>query len=56
MQVEAIPSSLIASNAGETNPHLATVSFLAVVENNNISPSAPHLQTTQSQFPLLLLI
>ena len=42
--------------AKETNTHLATTSFQAVVEGNKVSPQPPLLQAKQPQFPQLLLI
>ena len=35
----------------ELGLHLATTSFQAVVESNEVSPEPPLLQTEQSQFP-----
>ncbi|KAK4820222.1 hypothetical protein QYF61_021727 [Mycteria americana] len=47
----------IASYLGEeTDPHLSTTSFQAVVESDKVSPQPPLLQTKQSQFPQPLLI
>ena len=56
-QLEAVPSSSIASNAREeADSHLTTISFQAVVGGNKVSPGLPLLQTKQSQFPQPLLI
>ncbi|KAK4806346.1 hypothetical protein QYF61_017215 [Mycteria americana] len=35
----------------ETDPHLATLSFQAVVESDEVSPQPPFLQAEQPQFP-----
>ena len=57
VQLEAISSRPITCYLGEeTNPHLATTSFQAVVESNKVSPQPPFLQTKQLQFPQPLLI
>ena len=57
MQHEVIPSSPIASNAGEEpNPHLTTTSFQAAVESDEVSLEPPFLQTKQSQLTQPLLI
>ena len=46
MQLEAIPSGLIASYMGEeTEPHLTTASFQVLVESYKVSPEPPLLQT-----------
>ena len=51
------PFPLIACYLGEeTNPHLATASFQAVVESDKVSPQPPVLQAKQLQFPQPLLI
>ncbi|KAK4815015.1 hypothetical protein QYF61_013467, partial [Mycteria americana] len=53
----AISSCPIACYLGEeTNPHLSTTSFQAVVESNEVSPQPPFLQAKQPQFPQPLLI
>ena len=52
MQLEAIPSVSIASYTGEeANLHLATASFQAVVQSNEVSHEPPLLQNEQTQFP-----
>ena len=57
MQLEAISSRLIASYLGEeTNLHLTTASFQAVVESNKDPPQPPVLQTKQPQLPQSLLV
>ena len=57
MQLEAIPSSAIASYVGEeADPHFVTASFQAAVESNKVSPDPSLLHTEQSQIPQLLLI
>ena len=56
VQLEAITSCPITSYRGaEADTHLATTSFQAVVESNEVSPE-PLLQTEPSQFPQLLPI
>ncbi|KAK4830604.1 LOW QUALITY PROTEIN: hypothetical protein QYF61_012030 [Mycteria americana] len=55
-QLEAISSCPIACYLGEeTDPHLSTTSFQAVVESNKVSPQPPFLQAKQPQFPQLFL-
>ncbi|KAK4823855.1 LOW QUALITY PROTEIN: hypothetical protein QYF61_007503 [Mycteria americana] len=57
VQLEAISSCPIACYlAAETDPHLSTTSFQAVVESDKVSPQPPILQTKQPQFPQPLLI
>ncbi|KAK4826124.1 LOW QUALITY PROTEIN: hypothetical protein QYF61_005276 [Mycteria americana] len=57
VQLEAISSRPITCYLGEeTNAHLATASFQAVVESNKVSPQPPLLQAKQSQLPQPLLI
>jgi len=57
MQLEAIASRPIAGYLGEeTNAHLTTTSFQAVLESNKVSPQPPLLQTEQPWFLQLLLI
>jgi len=56
IQLEAIASHPVTSYAEETNIHLITTSFQAVVESEKVSPQPPLLQTKQSQFPQPLLI
>ncbi|KAK4819936.1 hypothetical protein QYF61_015557 [Mycteria americana] len=52
VQLEAISSCPITCYLGEeTNPHLSTASFQAVVESNKVSPQPPFLQAKQPQFP-----
>jgi len=52
MQLEAIASHPLTSYLGEeTKTHLATTSFLVVVESYDVPPQPP-----QPQFPQLLLI
>ncbi|KAK4819028.1 hypothetical protein QYF61_024182 [Mycteria americana] len=56
-QLEAISSCPIACYLGEeTDPHLSTTSFQAVVESDKVSPQPPFLQAKQPQFPQPLLI
>ncbi|KAK4824318.1 LOW QUALITY PROTEIN: hypothetical protein QYF61_013593 [Mycteria americana] len=56
-QLEAISSHPITCYLGEeTDPHLSTTSFQAVVESNKVSPQPPFLQAKQPQFPQPLLI
>ncbi|KAK4810173.1 hypothetical protein QYF61_010485 [Mycteria americana] len=56
-QLEAISSCPITCYLGEeTDPHLSTTSFQAVVESNKASPQPPFLQAKQSQLPQPLLI
>ncbi|KAK4816020.1 hypothetical protein QYF61_011010 [Mycteria americana] len=56
-QLEAISSRPITCYLGEeTDPHLSTTSFQAVVESNKVSPQPPFLQAKQSQLPQPLLI
>ena len=56
-QLEAISSHPIASYLEEeTNAHLTTASFQAVVESNKVPPQPPLLQTKQLQFLQLLLM
>ncbi|KAK4831163.1 hypothetical protein QYF61_015633 [Mycteria americana] len=56
-QLEAISSCPITCYLGEeTDPHLATTSFQAVVESDKVSPQPPFLQAKQSQLPQPLLI
>ncbi|KAK4833009.1 hypothetical protein QYF61_027111 [Mycteria americana] len=51
-QLEAISSHPIACYLGEeTDPHLSTASFQAVVESDEVSPQPPFLQAEQPQFP-----
>ena len=55
-QLEAIPSSHIASYAGEeANSHFATTSFQVVLESNRVSLETL-LHSKQYQFPWPLLI
>jgi len=57
MQLEAISSHPITSYLGEeTNTHLTTTSFQAVVENTKGSPQPPLLQAKKPQLPQPLLI
>ncbi|KAK4818164.1 hypothetical protein QYF61_007606 [Mycteria americana] len=57
VQLEAISSRPITCYLGEeTDPHLSTTSFQAVVESNKVSPQPPFLQAKQPQFPQPLLI
>ncbi|KAK4821425.1 hypothetical protein QYF61_019703 [Mycteria americana] len=57
VQLEAISSHSITCYLGEeTDPHLSTTSFQAVVESRKVSPQPPFLQTKQSQLPQPLLI
>ena len=54
-QLEAIPSSPIASYVGEeAGPHLTSTSLQVVVESDKVFPEPPLLQTKQSQLPELL--
>ncbi|KAK4824048.1 hypothetical protein QYF61_009639 [Mycteria americana] len=56
-QLEAISSCPITCYmAEETDPHLSTTSFQAVVESDKVSPQPPFLQAEQPQFPQPLLI
>ncbi|KAK4827485.1 hypothetical protein QYF61_018785 [Mycteria americana] len=56
-QLEAISSCPMACYLGEeTDPHLSTTSFQAVVESDEVSPQPPFLQAKQSQLPQPLLI
>ncbi|KAK4829778.1 hypothetical protein QYF61_006577 [Mycteria americana] len=56
-QLEAISSCPITCYLGEeTDPHLSTTSFQAVVESNKVSPQPPFLQAKRSQLPQPLLI
>ncbi|KAK4827926.1 hypothetical protein QYF61_022374 [Mycteria americana] len=56
-QLEAISSFPITCYLGEeTDPHLATTSFQAAVESDEVSPQPPFLQAKQPQFPQPLLI
>ncbi|KAK4825213.1 hypothetical protein QYF61_025141 [Mycteria americana] len=56
-QLEAISSRPIACYLGEeTDPHLPTASFQAVVESDKVSPQPPFLQAKQPQLPQPLLI
>ncbi|KAK4810205.1 hypothetical protein QYF61_011799 [Mycteria americana] len=56
-QLEAISSHPVTCYLGEeTDPHLSTASFQAVVESNKVSPQPPFLQAEQPQFPQPLLI
>ncbi|KAK4811654.1 hypothetical protein QYF61_022747 [Mycteria americana] len=56
-QLEAISSCPITCDLGEeTDPHLSTTSFQAVVESDKVSPQPPFLQAEQPQFPQPLLI
>ncbi|KAK4818041.1 hypothetical protein QYF61_004568 [Mycteria americana] len=56
-QLEAISSCPITCYLGEeTDPHLSTTSFQAVVESDKVSPQPPFLQAKQPQFPQPLLI
>ncbi|KAK4833014.1 hypothetical protein QYF61_027116 [Mycteria americana] len=56
-QLEAISSRPIPCYLGEeTDPHLSTPSFQAVVESDEVSPQPPFLQAKQSQLPQPLLI
>ena len=49
-QLEAIPSSPIASHTREeADPQLTTTSLQVVIESNKVSPEPPLLQTEQSQ-------
>ncbi|KAK4817040.1 hypothetical protein QYF61_026166 [Mycteria americana] len=51
-QLEAISSCPITCYLGEeTDPHLSTASFQAVVESDKVSPQPPFLQAKQSQLP-----
>ncbi|KAK4829031.1 hypothetical protein QYF61_001806 [Mycteria americana] len=55
-QLEAISSHPITCYLGEeTDPHLTTTSFQAVVESDKVSPQPPLLQAKQPQFPQPLL-
>ncbi|KAK4810322.1 hypothetical protein QYF61_018264 [Mycteria americana] len=57
VQLEAISSCPITCHLGEeTDPHLSTTSFQAVVESDKVSPQPPFLQAKQPQFPQPLLI
>ncbi|KAK4815123.1 hypothetical protein QYF61_017398 [Mycteria americana] len=52
VQLEAISSHPITCYLGEeTNPHLSTTSFQAVIESDEVSPQPPFLQTKPPQFP-----
>ncbi|KAK4829527.1 hypothetical protein QYF61_005166, partial [Mycteria americana] len=52
VQLEAISSCPITCYLGEeTDPHLSTTSFQAVVESHKVSPLPPLLQAKQPQFP-----
>ncbi|KAK4831481.1 hypothetical protein QYF61_017982 [Mycteria americana] len=52
VQLEAISSCPIARDLGEeTDPHLSTTSFQAVVESDEVSPQPPFLQAEQPQVP-----
>ncbi|KAK4832164.1 hypothetical protein QYF61_020944 [Mycteria americana] len=56
-QLEAISSHPIPCYLGEeTDPHLSTTSFQAVVESHKVSPQPPFRQTKQPQLPQPLLI
>ncbi|KAK4822442.1 hypothetical protein QYF61_015189 [Mycteria americana] len=56
-QLEATSSRPITCYLGEeTDPHLSTTSFQAVVESDKVSPQPPFLQAKQPQFPQPLLI
>ncbi|KAK4817044.1 hypothetical protein QYF61_026170 [Mycteria americana] len=55
-QLEAISSHPITCYLGEeTDPHLSTASFQAVVESDKVSPQPPFLQAKQPQLPQPLL-
>ncbi|KAK4817862.1 hypothetical protein QYF61_001531 [Mycteria americana] len=57
VQLEAISSCPITCYLGEeTDSHLSTPSFQAVVESDKVSPQPPFLQAKQSQVPQPLLI
>ncbi|KAK4821623.1 hypothetical protein QYF61_026057 [Mycteria americana] len=57
VQLEAISSCPITCYLGEeTDPHLSTTSFQAVVESDEVSPQPPFLQAKQPQLPQPLLI
>ncbi|KAK4827323.1 hypothetical protein QYF61_016573 [Mycteria americana] len=57
VQLEAISSCPMACYLGEeTDPHLSTPSFQAVVESDEVSPQPPFLQAKQPQVPQLLLV
>ncbi|KAK4824093.1 LOW QUALITY PROTEIN: hypothetical protein QYF61_010604, partial [Mycteria americana] len=57
VQLEAISSRPMACYLGEeTDPHLSTTSFQAVVESDKVSPQPPFLQAKQPQLPQPLLI
>ncbi|KAK4812352.1 hypothetical protein QYF61_017129 [Mycteria americana] len=52
VQLEAISSRPITCYLGEeTDPHLSTASFQAVVESDEVSPQPPFLQAEQPQVP-----
>ncbi|KAK4821035.1 hypothetical protein QYF61_012215 [Mycteria americana] len=52
VQLEAISSRPITCYLGEeTDPHLSTTSFQAVVESDKVSPQPPFLQAKQPQVP-----
>ncbi|KAK4831836.1 hypothetical protein QYF61_019594, partial [Mycteria americana] len=56
-QLEATSSHPITCYLGEeTDPHISTTSFQAVVESDKVSPQPPFLQAKQSQLPQPLLI
>ncbi|KAK4828214.1 hypothetical protein QYF61_024648 [Mycteria americana] len=56
VQLEAVSSCPMACYLGEeTNTHLSTTSFQAVVESDKVSPQPPFLQAKQPQFPQPLL-
>ncbi|KAK4814463.1 hypothetical protein QYF61_018981, partial [Mycteria americana] len=56
-QLEAISSCPITCYLGEeTDPHLSTTSFQAVVESDKVSSQPPFLQAKQPQLPQPLLI
>ncbi|KAK4813631.1 hypothetical protein QYF61_014391 [Mycteria americana] len=57
VQLEAISSCPVTYYLGEeTDHHLSTASFQAVVESNKVSPQPPFLQAEQPQVPQPLLI
>ena len=56
VQLEAISSHSITYLGKDTDPHLATIPFQAVVESGKVSPQPLFLQAKQPQFAQLFLI
>lgn len=55
VQLKTVSSHLTTCYEGkQTDTHLATTPFQAVVETDKVSPEPPFLQIKQPQFPQLL--